>query len=113
MQKLNYWFQILYKEEEYRSQTALLPICLCKLSRLKKHSGFGIQILWIKLEDISFLAINSLISLSIPGIPQTIQAMMIKYIYFDIFYTELWMADFLKKIGLDLDSIDNDEALSA
>jgi len=67
---------------------------------------------WIKLEDISFLAINSLISISIPGVPHTIQAMMIKYIYFDIFYTEFWMADFLKIMGLDLNSIDNDMALT-
>lgn len=37
---------------------------------------------------------------------------MIKYIYFDIFYTELWMADFMKIIGLDLNSIDNDMALT-
>lgn len=38
--------------------------------------------------------------------------MMIKYIYFDVFYAELWMPDFMKIMGLDLDSIKNDMALS-
>jgi hypothetical protein len=41
--------------------------------------------------DNSFLPMNSFIAITIPGIPKTIQAVMIKYIYFDIFYTELWI----------------------
>ena len=53
--------------------------------------GFIIQILWIQMLDISFLPINSLIAIPIPGIPYIIQAVMIKYIYFDVFYTELWI----------------------
>jgi hypothetical protein len=40
--------------------------------------------------DISFLPINSFIAITLPGIPSIIQAVMIKYIYYDIFYTELW-----------------------
>jgi hypothetical protein len=43
------------------------------------------------MQDISFLPINSMIAISIPGIPSIIQAVMMKYIYFDIFYTELWI----------------------
>ena len=31
--------------------------------------GFAIQLVWMKLEDISFLTINSLISVSISGVP--------------------------------------------
>jgi hypothetical protein len=53
--------------------------------------GFIIQILWIKMLDISFLPINSMIAITIPGTPYIIQAVMIKYIYFDVFYTELWI----------------------
>ena len=53
--------------------------------------GFIIQILWIQMLDISFLPINSLIAIPIPGIPYIIQAVMIKYIYFDVLYTELWI----------------------
>jgi hypothetical protein len=53
--------------------------------------GFIIQIVWLQILDISFLPINSLIAVSISGSPSTIQTAMIKYIYFDIFYTELWI----------------------
>jgi hypothetical protein len=34
--------------------------------------GFWIQMIWINLEDLSFLIINSMISVSIPGIPSII-----------------------------------------
>ncbi len=37
---------------------------------------------------------------------------MIKYIYFDIFYTELWIDSFMASIGIPLDSLDNDFALN-
>ena len=53
--------------------------------------GFIIQILWSQMPDISFLPINSMIAITIPGTPYIIQAVMIKYIYFDVFYTELWI----------------------
>jgi hypothetical protein len=45
----------------------------------------------------------------VPGIPSIIQAVMIKYIYFDIFYTEFWISDFMESIGIDLDSVDDDD----
>jgi hypothetical protein len=53
--------------------------------------AFIFQILWSQMLDNSFLPMNSFIAISIPGIPKIIQAVMIKYIYFDIFYTELWI----------------------
>ena len=53
--------------------------------------GFALQMLWIQIQDISFLPINTMIAISIPGIPSIIMNVMIKYIYFDIFYTELWI----------------------
>ena len=37
---------------------------------------------------------------------------MIKYLYFDILYTELWMEKFLEIIGLDTDSVDNDSSIT-
>ena len=37
---------------------------------------------------------------------------MIKYVYFDIFYTELWIDEFMARIGLDTDSVKNDQALN-
>lgn len=37
---------------------------------------------------------------------------MIKYMYFDILYTELWMSQFMGTVGVDFDNITNDEALN-
>jgi hypothetical protein len=74
--------------------------------------GFLAQIIWSQLEDLSFLTINSMIAISIPGIPSSIQFVLIKLIYFDILYTEMWMPRFMSEIGLDLDTVDNDEAFN-
>jgi hypothetical protein len=62
--------------------------------------GFIIQIIWSQMLDNSFLTMNSFIGVAIPGIPKTIQEVMIKYIYFDIFYTELWIDKFMESIGI-------------
>jgi hypothetical protein len=62
--------------------------------------------------DFSFLPMNSFIAIAIPGIPKTIQAVMIKYIYFDIFYTELWIDKFMESIGILIEAVENDYALN-
>jgi hypothetical protein len=81
---------------------------------IDQFSGFIVQFLWGQLEDMSFLTINSMISLSIPGLPQLIQSVLLKFIYFDILYTELWISHFMVKIGLgDLDDVPNDNALNS
>jgi hypothetical protein len=46
-----------------------------------------------------------MIAISIPGIPSIIQAVMIKYIYFDILYTELWIEEFMEFLGIPFDSL--------
>ena len=62
--------------------------------------------------DNSFLAMNSFIAITIPGIPKTIQAVIIKYIYFDIFYTELWIDKFMESIDIPYGPLENDYALN-
>jgi hypothetical protein len=74
--------------------------------------GFIIQIIWIQFEDISFLVINSLLQISIPGLPSTILGFLMKYIFFDILYTELWNAQFMSGIGIDFDKVKNDTAFN-
>ena len=37
---------------------------------------------------------------------------MMKYIYFDIFYTELWIDKSMENIGVPLDKLENDFALN-
>ncbi len=46
-----------------------------------------------------------MIKMSLRGLASVIQAVMIKYIYFDIFYTEKWMNDFFATLGLDTDEV--------
>jgi hypothetical protein len=53
-----------------------------------------------------------MISVPIPGIPSTIQSVLIKFIYFDILYTEMWMPGFMAHIGLNTESIDDDEPVN-
>jgi hypothetical protein len=67
--------------------------------------GFLVQIIWTQLCDLSFLTIYSMISNSQPGAASIIQAVMIKYVYFDILYTEYWIDDFLAGIGLNTDVV--------
>jgi hypothetical protein len=74
--------------------------------------GFIIQIIWNQFEDISFLVINSLLQISIPGLPSTILGFLMKYIFFDILYTELWNAQFMSGIGIDFDKLKNDTAIN-
>ena len=66
----------------------------------------------MQLEDISYLTYNSFISVSISGYPQIMQSVLIKLIFFDIFYTERWMPLMMKSIGLDLDFIENSDSIS-
>jgi hypothetical protein len=74
--------------------------------------GFAAQLIWSRLEDLSFLTINSMISLSIGGMPAVIQAVLIKLIYFDILYTELWLPQFMEKLGFNFDSIADDSPVN-
>ena len=68
--------------------------------------------IWIQFEDISFLVINCLVQISIPGLPSTILGFLMKYIFFDILYTELWLTKFMNSIGLDFDGLKNDEPIN-
>ena len=74
--------------------------------------GFIIQLVWMQLEDMSFITINSFIAVSITGVPKIILSVIYKFIYFDIFYTERWMADMMKNLGLDFDLIENDNPMN-
>lgn len=49
-----------------------------------------IQLLWGLINDLSFLTVLSLVSISTPGIGQAIQSQMLKFICFDILMTDKW-----------------------
>ena len=57
-----------------------------------------IQYVWSLMDDLSFLMINTMISMSVPGIASMISGVLINLIYFDILYTELWFPDFMESI---------------
>ncbi len=50
------------------------------------------------MDDLSFLMINTMISMSIPGVASMISSVLINLIYFDILYTEKWFPRFLELI---------------
>ncbi|TNV87199.1 hypothetical protein FGO68_gene6267 [Halteria grandinella] len=50
----------------------------------------AIQYLWGLLNDLSFLTTLTLISISVPGMAQTIQASMLNCIYLDVLQTDQW-----------------------
>jgi hypothetical protein len=50
-----------------------------------------LQNIWINLEDMSFLSINSMISMTVPGMVQLINKVIMNFIYVDIFLSDKWM----------------------
>ena len=85
-----------------------------KIKPINIFIAFLIQYVWGKLEDLSFLTINSLISIVVPGIPGKIQSALINLIYLDIFYPEEWFPDFMQYFfNLNLeDGVKNDEPIN-
>jgi len=43
------------------------------------------------MDDLSFMLINTMISMPVPGIVQMIQAVLLNFIYVDILLTDMWM----------------------
>ena len=54
-----------------------------------------IQYGWNCMDDLSFLLINTMISMPVPGIVQMVQAVLLNFIYIDILLTDLWMPKLL------------------
>lgn len=69
------------------------------------------QIIWAQLDDLSFFTINTMISVSIPGIANTILSVLLNFIQFDILFTEKWLPQALSKLNLKVDD-QKDEPLS-
>ncbi len=50
-------------------------------------------------DDFSFMMINTMLSISVPGIAKTLQKVLVNFIYFDILMTEKWLPSFLNWIN--------------
>ena len=59
------------------------------------------------MDDLSFLMINTMISMSVPGVAMMISGALINLIYFDILYTERWFPDFMESIKFDFNIDDH------
>jgi hypothetical protein len=55
--------------------------------------GFSVfvQHIWNCLDDFSFMTVNSMISMPVPGIVQLIQQVLLNFIYVDILLADLWL----------------------
>jgi hypothetical protein len=67
--------------------------------------------LWGSMNDMSFLTLMSLISITVPGIAQTIQAVILKFLYLDVLMTDEWLYPVISKEEEELldTSIPDDE----
>ena len=59
--------------------------------------SFIIQYIWGLLNDMSFLTINAMISINIPGTAKLIQMALLNFIYLDILQTDKWLTPLLFK----------------
>jgi hypothetical protein len=47
-----------------------------------------LQNLWVQLEDMSFMSINNMISIPVPGLVQLINNVIMNFIFMDIFLSD-------------------------
>ena len=52
---------------------------------------------------MSFLTINMLISMNVPGIVQIVQSIFMSFVYFDVFYVDQWVPPALEKVKFNID----------
>lgn len=64
---------------------------------LKGLTSVSMNFLWGSMNDMSFLTLLSLISITVPGIAQTIQAVILKFLYLDILMTDEWLYPLISK----------------
>lgn len=50
-----------------------------------------IQLFWLHLDDMSFMLINTLISIAVPGVVQLVLSVLINFIYIDVLFTDYWV----------------------
>ena len=55
------------------------------------HSTVLVQLLWSRLDDLSFLTINTMISMTVPGPAQLFLSVMLSLIQADVMFTEHWL----------------------
>jgi len=64
-----------------------------------------IQYLWGLLNDMSFLTILTMISLSVPGIAKIIQSILMNFVYLDLLQTEKWLIPWIFPPGSEEEEV--------
>ena len=59
--------------------------------------------MWNCLDDLSFVLINTMISMPVPGIVQMVQAVLLNFIYLDILLTDYWIPKLFKTTAEQLE----------
>jgi hypothetical protein len=69
---------------------------------LIQYRAVGVQIIWSYLGDISFITINTLIDLPVPGLAKIFMQLLMNLIYADLLMTDKWLPQlFYKKDDVD------------
>ena len=62
------------------------------------------------MEDLSFMLINTMISMPVPGIVQLVQSVLLNFIYLDVLLTDKWLPQYIFKE--DLSSVEDRDGLN-
>jgi hypothetical protein len=62
---------------------------------LKLIISISLNFIWGSMNDMSFLTLLSLISISVPGVAKTFMKIILKFLYLDVLMTEDWLLPWL------------------
>jgi hypothetical protein len=55
-------------------------------------------LIWASLNDLSFLTLLSLISLTVPGLAHSLQQVVLKLLFLDVLLTDQWLLPWIEEI---------------
>ena len=60
------------------------------------------------MNDLQFLTINTMVSISVPGITQIVQSVLLNIIFVDVLFTEQWVPTLIYSSDLIASNVDSD-----
>ena len=60
-----------------------------------------LQLIWSNLDDFSFMMINTMIGMKVPGVGNLIQEVILNLIQVDILMTNKWLFDVFTYLNID------------
>ncbi len=65
---------------------------------LKTFMSGALNLIWASLNDLSFLTLLSLISLTVPGLAHSLQQVVLKLLFLDVLLTDQWLLPWIEEI---------------